>query len=152
MSARKISDLLAHSGELRALSGRARRLAELQQVLLEVVPSSLVNATRVKTLRAGTLVVLAGNAAVAAKLRQLAPRLLRHVQKQEIEVTGIQVEVQVAAPQGISARTASSGRDLSLTAVSALEGLAGTLRESPLKGALDRLVRRRKRGAGGKPD
>jgi len=144
MSARKISDLLAHSGELRALSGRARRLAELQQVLLEVVPSSLVNATRVKTLRAGTLVVLAGNAAVAAKLRQLAPRLLLHVQKQEIEVTGIQVEVQVAAPQGISARTAS-GRDLSLTAVSALEGLAGTLRESPLKGALDRLVRRRKR-------
>lgn len=151
MSARKISDLLAHSGELRALSGRARRLAELQQVLLEVVPSSLINATRVKTLRAGTLVVLAGNAAVAAKLRQLAPRLLLHVQKQGIEVTGIQVEVQVAAPQGISAQTAS-GRDLSLTAVSALEGLAGTLRESPLKGALDRLVRRRKRGAGGKLD
>jgi hypothetical protein len=147
MPARKISDLLAHSGELRALSGKARRLAELQQVLLEAVPSSLIHATRIKTLRAGTLVVLAGNAAVAAKLRQLAPRLLRHVQERENQVTGIQVEVQVAMQQSFSAQT-GSGRDLSLTALRSLEGLAGTLKESPLKGALDRLVQRRKRGAG----
>jgi hypothetical protein len=148
MPARKIGDLLAQSGELRALSGQARRMAELQQVLLEAVPSSLIHATRVKSLRAGTLTVSAGNAAVAAKLRHLAPRLLRHVQERENEVTGIQVEVQVAMPQRISAQ-AGSGRDLSLTAVRSFEGLAGTLKDSPLKGALDRLVQRRKRATRG---
>lgn len=149
MPAHRINDLLARSGELRALSDQARRLAEVQQVLLEAVPSSLVNATRVKQIRAGTLLVLAENPAVAAKLRQLAPRLLLHVQKRKIQVTGIQVEVQVAMPHiGPEAR---SGRDLSRTAVSELEGLADTLRESPLKSALERLVRRRKRVANDTP-
>ena len=148
MPARKIGDLITHSGELRALSGHARRMAELQQVLLEAVPTSLIHATRVKSYRAGMLTVLAGNAAVASKLRQLAPRLLRHVQERENQVTGIEVEVQVAAPQRVSA-TAPSDRDLSLTTIRSLEGLAGTLKESPLKGALERLVQRRKRATRG---
>lgn len=148
MPARKIDEVLARSGELRTLSTQARRLAELQQVLHEAVPSSLVQSARVSTFRAGRLVVLADNAAVAAKLRQLAPRLLRHVQERENQVTGIQIEVQVAVPQRVSG-TAPSERDLSLTALRSLEGLAGTLKESPLKGALDRLVQRRKRGTRG---
>ena len=150
MPARKIDELLARSGELRALSAQAQRLAELQQVLHEAVPSSLVHSARVSTFRAGRLVVLADNAAVAAKLRQLVPRLLRFMQERENEVTGIQIEVQVAVPQRDSAK-ARSGRDLSLTAIGSLEGLAGTLKDSPLKEALDRLVQRRKRttrGAG----
>jgi hypothetical protein len=148
MPARKIDEVLARSGELRALSAQAQRLAELQQVLHEAVPSSLVQFARVSTCRAGRLVVLADNAAVAAKLKQLAPRLLRHVQEREKQVTGIQIEVQVAVPQRVSS-TASSGRDLSLTAVRSLEGLAGTLKDSPLKGALERMVQRRKRATRG---
>lgn len=150
MPARKIHEVLARSGELRALSAQAQRLAQLQQVLLEALPSPLYRSARVSTLRAGRLVVLADNATVAAKLRQLAPRLLRHVQERENQVTGIHIEVQVAVPQGVS-RKASSERDLSLTTIDSFEGLAGTLKESPLKGALDRLVQRRKRvtrGAG----
>ena len=143
MPAHKLGDLLAQSGELSALSLRARRLAELQQVLLTAVPPPLAQFTRVKSLRAGTLFLLADNSAVAAKLRQLAPTLLLHVRKREIEVTGIQVEVQVAAPQPRSAG-AQAGRDLSLTAVNTLDGLAEALNESPLKTALTRLVRRRK--------
>jgi hypothetical protein len=144
MPARKINEVLTHSGELRALSDQARRLAELQQVLLEAIPSPLNRSARVSTFRAGRLVVLAGNAAVAAKLRQLAPRLLRFMQERENEVTGIQIDVQVAVPQRDSAK-APSGRDLSLTAIASLEGLAGTLKDSPLKQALDRMVQRRKR-------
>jgi len=150
MPAHKIGDLLAQTGELRALSRQARRLAELQQVLLEAVPPPLTKATRVRNFRAGTLFVLAANAAVAAKLRQLAPRLLLHVQKREIQVTGIHVEVQVAAPQAASGDTVPA-RDLSLTAISTIEKLAETLKESPLKTALTRLVRRRKGVANGTP-
>jgi len=146
MPSHKLGDLLAQSGELSALSRQARRLAELQQVLLTAVPPPLTKFTRVKSLRAGTLFLLADNSAVAAKLRQLAPTLLLHVRKREIEVTGIQVEVQVAAPQpgAAGAAGAQSGRDLSPTAIKALDGLVETLNESPLKTALTRLVRRRK--------
>ena len=143
MPARKIHEVLASTGELRALSAQAQRLAQLQQVLLEALPSPLDRSARVSTLRAGRLVVLADNAAVAAKLRQLAPRLLRLMQERENQVTGIQIGVQVAVPQRLSA-TEPSARDLSLTALRSFEGLAGTLKDSPLKAALDRMVRRRK--------
>ena len=134
MPAHKVGDLIARTGELRALSHQARRLTEVQQVLLEAVPFPLARAIRVKNFRAGTLFVLASNSAVAAKLRQLAPTLLRHVRKRFIEVTGIQVEVQVAEQQ--KACPDKPVRDLSLAAVSAIDGLAGTLKESPLKAAL----------------
>jgi hypothetical protein len=65
------------------------------------------------------------------------------MQERENQVTGIHIEVQVAVPQREFAKT-PSGRDLSLTAIRSLEGLAGTLKDSPLKAALDRMVRRRK--------
>lgn len=142
MPAHKVGDLLARTRELRALSRQARRLTEVQQALLEAVPPPLAPAIRVKNFRAGTLFVLAASAAVAAKLRQLAPTLLRQVRKQETEVTGIQVEVQVAQQQKPHAD--KRVRDLSLTAVNAIDGLAETLKESPLKAALTRMVQRRK--------
>jgi len=142
MPAHKVGDLIARTGELRSLSHQARRLTEVQQVLLEAVPFPLARAVRVKNFRAGTLFVLAANAAVAAKLKQLAPTLLRHVRKRVIEVTGIKVEVQVAEQQ--KACPDKPVRDLSLAAVSAIDGLAGTLKESPLKAALTRMVQRRK--------
>jgi len=149
MPAHKVGDLIARTGELRALSHQARRLTEVQQVLLEAVPFPLARALRVKNFRAGTLFVLAANAAVAAKLRQLAPTLLLHVRKREIEITGIQVEVQVAEHQ--KARPNKPVRDLSLAAVSAIDELAGTLKESPLKAALTRMVQRRKNVKKGTP-
>lgn len=149
MPAHKVGDLIARTGELRALSHQARRLTEMQQVLLEAVPIPLAPALRVKNFRAGTLFVIASNAAVAAKLRQLAPTLLRHVRKRLNEVTGIQVEVQVATQQ--NACPDKPVRDLSLAAVNAIDGLAETLKESPLKAALTRMVRRRKNVKKGTP-
>ena len=141
MPAQKIGDLIARTSELRALSHQARRLTEMQQVLLEAVPLQLARAIQVKNFRAGTLYLLASNAAVAAKLRQLAPTLLLHVRKQRSEVTGIQVEVQAANQQ--KACPDKPVRDISLTTASALERLAGTLKDSPLKAALTRLLQRR---------
>jgi len=138
----KIGDVIANSGNLTALARHARRLIDLQQLLLEATPSELAAASRVTDLKAGTLVVLADNAAVAAKLRQLAPRLLKHVQKQQLEVTGIRVDVQVKTHK-IKAEDEVTKRPLPPEAIQELEGLAETLAPSPLKNALDRLVARR---------
>lgn len=147
MPAHKVGALIAQTRELRVLSHHARRLSELQQVLLEFVPFPLSRAIRVRNFRAGTLFVLASNAAVAAKLRQLAPTLLRHVRKRELEVTGIHVEVQVAEQQKPCLDKAV--RDLSRRTVEDLDRLAGTLKDSPLKAAICLMVRRRKPVRGG---
>ena len=143
MPAHKIGDLLSASRELKALSRQAQRLAELQQVLFEAVPPLLASATRVKSCRAGTLVLLADNAAVAAKLRQFAPRLLIHLRKRATEVTGVRVEVQLAAQQtGLPIR--SRKRSIAVDAIDDFRALANSLKDSPLKSALNRLVQRHK--------
>jgi len=138
----KIGDVIARSGELEALAHRARRLSDLQQLLLEATPSALAAATRVTDLKAGILIVLADNPAVAAKLRQIAPRLLKHVQNQHGEITGIRVGVQVKTHK-IKAEHEITKHPLPPEAIQNLKGLAEALSPSPLKSALARMVARR---------
>lgn len=142
MPVQKIGDVIARSGDLKALARHARRLSDLQQLLLEATPPELAAATRVTDLKAGTLMVLADNPAVAAKLRQLAPRLLKHVQKQQAEITGIRVGVQVKTHK-IKAEDEVTRRPLPPEAIKDLEGLAEALPPSFLKSALARLLARR---------
>ena len=142
MPVQKIGDVIARSGGLEALARHARRLSDLQQLLLEATPSALAAATRVTDLKAGTLVVLADNPAVAAKLRQLAPRLLKHVQKQQSEITGIRVGVQVKTHK-IKAEDEVTKPSLPPEAIQDLKDLADALPDSSLKSALARMVSRR---------
>jgi hypothetical protein len=144
----KIGDVIASSGDLKALARQAQRLRGLQQCFLESTSSALALASRVANLKAGTLLILADNAAVAAKLRQLAPRLLLHFNERGIEVTGIRVEVQVK-PHKIKAEDEVTKRSLPPDAIKDFVTLADALPASPLKSALDRLVARRRRP---KPD
>ena len=139
MSARKIGSYLNASNGLRHLAGEARRIAELQQVFLKTAPQPLTLACRVKQLRAGSLFLLAENAAIAAKAKQLVPRLLAFYQKLGWQVTSIRVEVQVSepAPQPV-ARAAR--KPLSIDTIENLEQLAAGLEDSPLKQALTNLV------------
>jgi len=139
MSARKIDFYLNSSNSLRQLADEARRIAELQQVFLKIAPQPLTQACCVKQLRAGTLVLLAENAAIAAKAKQLIPRLLTLYQKLGWQVTAIRVEVQVkeTAPPSVAgpARTR-----LSIETIDNLERLAAGLEDSPLKQALTNMV------------
>jgi hypothetical protein len=144
----KIGDVIASSGDLKALARQAQRLRELQLCFLETTPSALARASRVANLKTGTLLILADNAAVAAKLRQLAPRLLLHFKEREKEVTGIRVEVQVK-PHKIKAEDDVTGRSLPPDAIKDFSALSDALPASPLKSALARLVARRRSA---KPD
>jgi hypothetical protein len=140
--AQKIGDVIANSGHLQTLAHKARRLKDLQQLLFEASPPLLAAASRVADLRSGTLFVVSDNAAVAAKLRQLVPRLLLHMREQATEVTGIRVDVQVK-PHKIKAEDEFTKRPLPPDAVKDFASLSGHLPPSPLKSALDRLVARR---------
>lgn len=140
MPAQKIGSWLA-SGELRTLSRKAQRLTELQQVFFGSAPAPLAQASRVKNYQAGTLFLLADNAAVAAKLKQLAPRLLVTIQKLEPEVTGIRIEVQVNESQY---KTQAKVKKISLRidSVEHFRKLSEAIPDSPLRSALTNLVRR----------
>lgn len=144
MPTQKIGRLLAASSELQALSAKARRLIELQQVYIACAPGPLVQASRVKNYRAGTLFLLAGNTAVAAKLRQLAPSLLVNIQKQEPQITGIRVEVQVSEPPRSRDKNREK-RSLPVEIIEDFKKLAERVRDPALKSALARLVRRHSR-------
>lgn len=143
MPAHKIDFYLDSSSSLRALTRAARRVADLQQIFLNTAPQTLTQACYVKQLRAGTLFLLAENAAVAAKLRQLAPRLLASYVKQGTEVTAIKVEVQVSETGPRPAPKPRANR-LSIDAIENLEQLANDLEDTPLKHAIARLAARQR--------
>lgn len=145
MPVQKIGDVIATSSTLQALTRKARRLKDLQRLLFEASPPLLARASRVADLKSGTLIVVSDNAAVAAKLRQLAPRLLQHLVKQGTEVTGIRVEVQVKAHK-IKAEEQFTKRPLPPDAVEDFARLSEALSPSPLRSAVARLVARRRAG------
>ena len=139
MPAHKIDFYLNSSNSLRQLANEARRIAELQQVFLQIAPQPLTQACSVRQLRAGTLVLLAENAAIAAKIKQLFPRLLTDYQKLGWQVTSIKVEVQVS--ETVQQPAAASARvRLSVETIDNLGRLAARLEDSPLKQALAKLV------------
>ena len=144
MSARKIDFYLNSSDSLRSLTREARRIDELQQVLTDTAPPALTQACCVKQLRDGTLTLLAENAAIAAKLKQLAARLLASYQKQRWQVTSIRIEVQVREASPEPAAKAEI-RSLSIQTLENLERLSRELEDSPLKDAVARLAARQRR-------
>jgi len=135
VSAHKIEFYFAAPGPLRALAAESRRLAELQQVFLKTAPPALAQSCRVSALRGDTLVLLADNASVAAKLKQLTARLLTSFRKQGLKATSIQIRVQVDRPWA-PAPVRPKRSKLSAEAVENLEKLAEALEDSPLKQAL----------------
>jgi len=142
MTAHKIDKILAGTGQLKALSRAAQRLAELERLLLSAAPRALSEAARIKSFRAGTLVISADNAAVASKLKLLAPQILMQIRDWEFEVTGIRVEVQ-PAPGAAPRKTAK--RAIGNTTIAEFQNLAAGLADSPLKSAVEKLVQRRKK-------
>lgn len=140
MPTQRLSALLA-TGKFSPLCDESRRMRKLQRVLLDSAPSPLARATRVTMVRAGTLYLSADNVAVAAKLRQIAPRLLTAFREWVPEVTGIRIQAQVSAgAQGL--RNNPKKTALSIETIENFEKLAAAMPESELKAALGALARR----------
>jgi hypothetical protein len=138
MSAHKIDFYLGTSTQLRTLAAEVRQLTELQRVIRTSLPSALAQTCRVSALRGDILFLLAENGAVAAKLKQLTPRLLTSFQKQQVKITGIQIRVQVeGAWPPLPPKPEKT--PLSIESIEHLEKLAENLEDSPLKDAVVRL-------------
>ena len=138
--------LLEHLGAAEAfsrLAEQARRLQLLQKLLEAALPAYLLPGTHVANFKQGKIIIHADSGAVAVKLRQLAPRLAEGFIHQGYEVTAIDVRVQARRPtpsasRPRSAKTLGEKSKQSLTSLS-----AGLGDDSPLKHALDKLLRNR---------
>lgn len=141
-TARSLEDCLLADEGMARLSSHASRLVRLQVVLFSALPVSLARGTRVANLRSGTLFLHADNGAVAAKLRQMAPRLLGLIQYEAAEVTGLEIRVQGRAgnPTLPARKLASPIGDKSKRGLTSLQS---SLPEgSKLRAALTRLIER----------
>ncbi|MDP2792768.1 MAG: DciA family protein [Sulfurisoma sp.] len=139
---RSLEDCLLADAGMARLSSHASRLARLQAILAANLPVSLARGARVANLKSGKLVIHADNGAVAAKLRQLAPRLADLVRFEAAEVNGIEIRVQGRNEKPIQApRQAPTG-----IGDQAKQGLTSLERRLPegsrLKLALAKLVER----------
>jgi hypothetical protein len=135
----RIGTLLQRLPELQALSHKARRLSEMQALLAQALPASLADATATAVTDTGELLLFADNGAVAAKLKQLTPRITVFFRQRGIEVTGIRVQVQV----GFRSKPLPQKQiSMSTGGAEALGALAGKIRDPGLRAALQRLAHR----------
>ena len=117
---------------------KATALSALHRHFMAVAPPGLAQSSQVLSLQSGTLSIAVGNAAVAAKLRQLAPELVVLLRNRSCEVSRIHVKVQVSFNHS---QPETVPRKLSKTAQDALNELSQNLDDSPLKLALKKMLK-----------
>jgi len=136
-----LKDHLAASNTFARLSGQADRLRLLQTLLDAALPVHLAPGAHVANLKRGKVVIHADSGAVAVKLRQLAPRLAEGFIQQGQEVNGIEVRVQPGW-RPLSSSRKKQPKTLGIQSKRSLTSLAAGLNEdSPLKRALERLLK-----------
>lgn len=137
---RRLNALFRDNAELHALADEVGKLVDLQKLWSGIVPAALQPFTRAGGVKHRRITVFADNGAVAAKLKLLAPNLLKNLQNKGVEVTSIRVEVQVKSQRRAPTH---APRILSNQAAASLTQLAEKLPDSPLKQSLQRLAKRR---------
>lgn len=122
-----------------------QHLLALDRICRGALPPSLRRSVSVGGYRNGRIKLYATNGPAAAKLRQIAVSLAAKLRARGVEVTAIDVQVQV--PLGKSADPVSR-RGLPKRAVEDLATLRDELPPSPLRDAIERLLLRARKSAG----
>jgi len=139
----KIDRILSVDAELQPLVSQTQDLRALRGLVDDFLPPDLARQTRVANLRDGELVLLAANAAAAAKLRLLAGPLSTYLSERRWQVNSVAPRVQPnAAPP--APRTAQKSVQLSTLTLERLRGLHERMGASPARDALGRLLDRSK--------
>lgn len=145
-----IRALLRENETLLPFHQRLRQISGLQKTFVEALPPGLNESCRIATVEGSTIIVATANGAVAAKLKQMLPRLLERFRefisenkKQYQEVTGISIIVQPEFFVAEKLVKLSSPRAPMPT--EKLAELAESLGDSPLKSTLEAITIKRQR-------
>ena len=141
-----INALMRENEVIAPIHDRLQRVSRLQSSFADALPPGLNQSCRVAAVEGSTIIIAAANGAVAAKLKQMLPRLLekfRQNKKQEQEVTVISVLVQPDYFQPEPPPKAGPPREPMPSAM--LAELAESLEDSPLKTTVEGIRKRRER-------
>ncbi|MDN5880981.1 MAG: DUF721 domain-containing protein [Nitrosospira sp.] len=149
MTARKINfylGALRMAPDHQRLFGYMEKLTVMQQVFTEIAPPQLAQRCALGRFIEGNLTIYTHNGAIAAKLRQTLPSLLQRFQARGYEITAIRVAVQA---NYLTKRGNYSSTDLSAekrrigrAGMESLTELAAKLPQSPLKTAVESLLKK----------
>ena len=139
----KIDRILSVDAELQPLVAKTRDLRALRGLVDGFLPPDLARLTRVANFRDGELVLLAANAAAAAKLRLLGEPLSAYLSERRWQVNSVALRVQPNASRGLPP-AAKKSVHLSTLTLERLRGLHERMAPSPAREALGRLLRHSK--------
>ena len=123
---------------INALMPHAEQVISLRQILGDILPANLRRSCEIANYSQGKVVIFAENSAIAAKLKLMAPTLVRDLSKRVAQVTAIEVRVQPRT----TTEHAVIRRELTDEAVQSLRKLGDQLSDSELKNAVLRFADR----------
>lgn len=125
----------------------ARHVLCLDRDFKSLLPPMLHPACHVANFRSGTLIIHAGNSSIAARLRQMTPRICRHFAALGLSCHAVEIRLQ---PGGgmlndgtVSSRSPGRERVISVRTESCLRDTAARMpANDPLRQALEHLLQR----------
>jgi hypothetical protein len=141
MQAKRLGDYLDRGDGTSRLVPQAALLLAIRQHLTEVLPDNLRRSCAIANFKQGVVVVIAGNNAVAAKLRHYEPKIIETLGKRGLKATGMKVEVQ-GTPSFAPQVPEKKALFLPASAGEALARLGRRLPDSRLKQAVETLSKR----------
>jgi hypothetical protein len=136
------TDFLRRNDRMASLLPAATRMASLQKDVKVILPPMYAGCD-VMSLQEGVLTLAVPSSAVAAKLKQQAPKLQATLQKKGWQIDSVKIKIQVGRalpPQQEMLKPSSL--ELPPTAVQAFEELGDALPDSPQNAPLIAAIRR----------
>lgn len=134
-----LNRFVGNADTLDRLKAHASKLASLQRHVADALPPYLAGLCHVANIKDDVLIIHANNGAIAAKLRQAAPRLVNALAAQGVILSSIKVATR--PPSSAPPAREPVIRDVSHGTCESLNDLATHLPEDdPLRKALERFV------------
>ncbi|MCD8504821.1 MAG: DUF721 domain-containing protein [Burkholderiaceae bacterium] len=124
----------------------AQRLLALQQAISKQLPAVMRQGFAVAQVKGTELTLIADHAALAAKLRQLQPTLLRSVQAAGWNADSLKIKVATRPNIPPSASNPKQARPLDMADLNHFESLRSQVQAGPLADAITRLLAHHKAG------
>ncbi len=145
-----IRTLVAENETIAPMLQRLEFISRLQKIYSNTVTPALNDMSRIAAVEGSTIVLAATSGHAATILKQMLPRLLQKFwenQMKEQEVTAIRVIVQpTVTAVNIESRTRNSGAKVGAPMPQvAIDRLANSLGDSPLKDTIMRMQQKRER-------
>lgn len=143
-------DWLGRDSQAANILATAQQHLALKALVGDPLPPALRQAFDIVKADRGTLTLVASNAAVGAKLRQLAPRIASHLQAKGRMITEVLIKVSIQPGAPTYQKPEKTARPLDSGDLKSFEALKAQLQPGPLADAVARLLAHHSGGSSNK--